>query len=146
MTTDITVRELVGDEAYDILTLVGTRNPSVDADELRSRLDEMLTYGYRCIGAFVDGKLVGVAGFWIGSRFYCGKYIDVDNVVVDEAYRSRGIGGRMMRWLEEYGVGIGCKVCVLDSYVTLAGAHKFYFREGYHILGYHFSKKLDSQD
>lgn len=142
MNADIDIRELIGDEIYDILALVGTRNPSVDGVELRARLVEMLTFGYRCLGAFVDGKLVGVAGFWIGSRLYCGKYIDVDNVVVDETYRSRGIGKAMMEWLEEYGASVGCKVCVLDSYVTLAGAHKFYFREGYQILGYHFSKNL----
>jgi hypothetical protein len=32
-------------------------------------------------------------------------------------------------------------VVALDSYVTYAGAHKFYFRRGYEIVGFHFIKK-----
>ena len=68
--------------------------------------------------------------------------MDVDNVVVDETRRSGGIGAAMMDWLEDHAHALGCKSVMLDSYVTLARAHKFYFRRGYEILGYHFRKEL----
>ena len=68
--------------------------------------------------------------------------MDVDNFVVDEAFRSQGVGAKMMKCLEEKARSLGCKIVVLDTYVTFAGAHKFYFRQGYEILGFHFKKDL----
>jgi len=59
----------------------------------------MLRHNYHCIAAFLDGRIAGVAGYWLGARFYCGEYMDVDNVVVDADLCSQGIGSKMMDWL-----------------------------------------------
>lgn len=138
---EIIVRELTVDELPLILPLIEKHNARVAPEELKRRLDVMIPHGYHCIAAFLDGNIVGVAGYWLGARFYCGEYMDVDNVVVEESLRSRGIGAQMMTWLEDKARDLGCKVVVLDSYITFAGAHRFYFRRGYHILGFHFSKE-----
>ena len=140
---DITVRELVTEELPLILPLIERHNPRIDPAELRRRLEAMIPHGYHCIAAFDGGRIVGVAGYWLGARFYCGEYMDVDNVVVDESIRSRGIGLKLMEWLHAKARELGCKVVMLDSYVTLARAHKFYFRQDYEILGYHFSRKVE---
>ena len=141
-TTDVTIRELHADEFPSILPLIERHNVNVPPDELRRRLDVMAPQGYHCIAAFHEGRIVGVAGYWLGARFYCGEYMDVDNVVVDPELRSHGIGAKMMDWLESKARDLGCKTVVLDSYVTYAGAHRFYFRQGYEILGYHFFKRM----
>lgn len=138
---DITVRELALEELPLMLPLIGKHNGKIAPAELRRRLDVMIPLGYHGIAAFEGGRVVGVAGYWLGARFYCGEYMDVDNVVVDEGLRSRGIGLMMMDWLHAKAREQGCKVVVLDSYVTYARAHKFYFRQDYEILGYHFSRK-----
>jgi len=138
----ISVRELLEDELALILPLIEKHNFKIPPKELQRRLQLMMTHGYHCIAAFDAGRLVGVAGYWLGARFYCGEYMDVDNVVVDEALRSKGVGAKMMEWLEEKARSLGCKIVVLDSYVTFAGAHRFYFRQGYEILGFHFKKDL----
>lgn len=138
---NLIVRELSLDELPLILPLIEKHNAKIAPEELRRRLDAMIPHGYHCIAAFLDGCIVGVAGYWLGARFYCGEYMDVDNVVVEESLRSRGIGAQMMTWLENKAQDLGCKVVVLDSYITFAGAHRFYFRRGYHILGFHFSKE-----
>jgi hypothetical protein len=45
-------------------------------------------------------------------------------------------------WLEDHARRFGCQSIMLDSYVTYARAHRFYFRLGYEILGFHFRKVL----
>lgn len=142
-TGDIIIRELAADELPLILPLIEKHNSKIGPAELRRRLDMMIPHGYHCIAAFDDGRVAGVAGYWLGARFYCGEYMDVDNVVVDESLRSRGIGLKMMDWLHAKARELGCRVVMLDSYVTLARAHKFYFLQDYEIIGFHFSRKVD---
>jgi GNAT superfamily N-acetyltransferase len=105
----------------------------------------MLPNGYGQIAVLEKDLCLAVAGFWINTRIYCGKYIDIDNVVVREGYRSRGIGKLVTDWLEELGRNEGCGYSILDAYVENSKAHKFYFREGYMIRGFHFLKKLKDQ-
>ncbi len=139
---DIQIRELTAEELPLILPLIEKHNAKIAPEELRRRLEVMIPCGYHCIAAFLGGRIVGVAGYWLGARFYCGEYMDVDNVVVDETLRSQGIGALMMDWLHSKAAETGCKVVVLDSYTTYAGAHRFYFRLGYQILGFHFSREV----
>jgi GNAT superfamily N-acetyltransferase len=139
---NIIVRELTREELPLILPLIEKHNAKIAPEELKRRLEAMIPHQYHCIAAFLEGRVVGVAGYWLGTRFWCGDYMDVDNVVVDETLRSRGIGDQMMNWLEAKAKDLGCKVVVLDSYVTYAGAHRFYFRRGYHIPGFHFLKEV----
>jgi len=51
----------------------------------------------------------------------------------------------MMDYLEDKARQLQCKLIVLDSYVTYAGAHKFYFRRGYEITGYHFTRAVEER-
>ena len=137
---DVVIRELQQEEFPLILPLIERHNAKIPPEELHRRLKAMIPCGYHCIAAFEGERIVGVAGYWLGARFYCGEYMDVDNVVVDPDLRSKGVGAKMMDWLEAKARDRGCKVVVLDSYVTYAGAHRFYFRQGYEILGFHFHK------
>ncbi len=138
----LTIRELAPGELPLILPLIEKHNHKTPPEELRRRLEAMIPKGYHCIAAFEDDVIVGVAGYWLFHRFYSGAYMDVDNVVVDETKRSGGIGAAMMDWLEAHARALGCLSVMLDSYVTLTRAHKFYFRRDYEILGYHFIKTL----
>jgi GNAT superfamily N-acetyltransferase len=140
----ITIRELKGaQELASIYPLVKLHNRHITRALFDGILKEMLARGYRCIGAFDGRQLVGICGFWVGYRFWCHKFIDLDNVIVDEAARSRGIGQKMVAWVEKEAKKQGCNLAGLDSYTTAHAAHRFYFREGYSILGYHFTKRLD---
>ena len=141
---DVVIRELDSSEFPIILPLIESHNPKIEPAELRRRLEVMIRHDYHCIAAFLDGRIVGVAGYWLGARFYCGEYMDVDNVVVDADLRSQGVGSKMMDWLHAKAADLGCRIVALDSYVTYAGAHRFYFREGYQILGFHFTRDVPS--
>ena len=139
----IIIRELRFDEFPLIMPLVERHNAKVTPEELQRRLEIMKRHDYHCIAAFDGDRIVGVAGYWLGTRFWCGEYLDADNVIVDETLRSRGVGKALMDWLEAKAKELGCKLLVLDSYVTYVRAHKFYFREGYEITGYHFTKSMN---
>lgn len=139
----VAVRELKTKEEWlAMYGLIRQSNRKMSRRQFENLLIEMLAHGYRCAGAYSGGKLVGVAGFWIGYRFWCRKYIDVDNVVVDEKLRGKGIGRKLMRWIEKEGRRLNCESAHLDCYTSLSASHRFYFREGYTIIGYHFIKDL----
>jgi len=138
----ITIRELSVEEFPTVLPMISHLNPKIPVEELARRLEVMIPKGYRCIAAYMGERMVGVAGYWLICRFYSGEYMDVDNVVVDESLRSGGIGRQMMDWLHDHAQKLGCKAVMLDSYVTYAAAHRFYFRQGYEILGFHFKRPV----
>jgi GNAT superfamily N-acetyltransferase len=74
---------------------------------------------------------------------WCGKYIELDNVVVDPSYRSKGIGKLMSDFLEKKALEMKCTILVLDAYTNNFGAHRFYYNQGYGPKGFHFVKVLD---
>ena len=139
---DLTIRLLQRAELPRILPLIRELNPATQETVLAQRLEEMTQGGYQCVAALWKAHCIGVAGLWIGTRFWCGRYLDVDNVVVDPHYRSMGIGQRLTDWIERYAREHACEVLVLDAYVTNHRAHAFYERNGFRIVGHHFVKHL----
>ena len=139
----ITVSLIPAADLSTILPLVQVLNPALDEALLATRLNEMVGQGYQCAGAYDGDMLVGVCGIWVATRFYCGKYLEPDNVVVHPDYRSRGVGQTLMAWVYDYARSLNCEVVELNSYVSSPRAHKFYFGEGFGILGFHFQKTLD---
>ena len=122
--------------------LLGQLNPALGKAQFQSRLIKMRAQGYRCIAYVEKGTYLGLCGFWHGTRFWCGDFIDLDNVVVDEKVRNKGIGKKMVDWVEREAKRLQCDQLGLDCYTTHHAAHRFYFREGYIIKGYHFIKPL----
>lgn len=89
-----------------------------------------------------DGSVRGVAGYRFMEMLYCGKILYVDDLAVDETQRSRGYGAALIAWLMGRARAEGCTQIHLDSGVQREAAHKFYFREGFTIMGYHFRRGL----
>ncbi|HEY0272912.1 MAG TPA: GNAT family N-acetyltransferase, partial [Chitinophaga sp.] len=87
-------------------------------------------------------QLIGLAGCWIITKFYCGRYIEMDNVIVDPAWRSHGIGRLLTEWVKAKAQETGCKSIHLDVYAHNKNAHRFYFREGFMIEGFHMIQYL----
>ena len=102
----------------------------------------MITQNYECVGVYDDKKLIGIAGLWFTTRHYCGKSIEPDHVVIDESYRNKGIGKKLFTWIYKYAKSKGCEASELNTYVDNPQSHKFYYNEGYKILGFHFLKYL----
>ena len=142
----IIVRLIPAGNLSVILPLVQMLNPTLDEALLARRLSEMAGQGYQCAGAYQNEQLVGICGLWVATRFYCGKYLEPDNVVVHPDFRSLGVGQKLMAWVYDYARTLGCEVVELNSYVGSPRAHKFYFDEGFGILGFHFQKKVSEEN
>lgn len=109
---------------------------------LEARFLEMATQNYECAVVFDTTKIIGVCGLWFCTRHYAGKTVEVDHVYIEELYRGKGVGKQFFKWIYDYVKRKNCNTVELNTYVNNFASHKFYYNEGFEILGYHFLKKL----
>jgi len=111
-------------------------------DLLKERFSEMVTQNYECAVVYKGEKLIAVSGMWFCTRHYTGKTVEIDHVYIDDGYRNQGLGKQFLNWIYEYVKAKGCNSAELNTYVQNYPSHKFYYNEGFEILGYHFFKKF----
>ena len=117
-------------------------NFSVPAPVLKERLLEMAQQNYECFGVYVAEKLIGVCGLWFQTRHYAGRSLEVDHVIIDDAYRNHGIGKQLMEFVYDHARKKSCRWVELNAYVDNFPSHKFYYNQGFIAKGYHFVKEL----
>jgi GNAT superfamily N-acetyltransferase len=106
------------------------------------RLRAVFANGGRMSVATEDTVVRGVALWRVIENTYEGRRLYVDDLVSDEAYRSRGIGRSLLQHLERHARTLQCDVLALDSGTQRTDAHRFYFREGLVIPAFSFRKIL----
>ncbi len=128
----------------DKIAVLGQQlNSKLTLDEIRSYLHQMFSQqNYMCFGAYLDNELIGISSGWTTIRFYSGKQLEVDNVIIDALVQSKGIGKRFFHYIENWAKENDYKTIELNTYVTNSKSHKFYFNLGFSILGFHFWKKI----
>jgi len=125
------------------LPFVSTLNEGRVSDEiLKQRLLEMREQNYECLGIYDADTLIGVCGMWFQTRHYAGKSCEVDHVIISDAYRSQGIGKKMMAHIYEYAKKKKCNWVELNTFVHNFPSHKFYYNEGFVSKGYHMVKEF----
>ena len=130
--TDVTLRELVGFDEIATIYPLYAQSGSLSETLFRERLRAMLAQGnYRCVAAFIGERMAGLSGFWIGVQLWSGKYAEADHVVVDESVRGRGIGGKLMAWIEAEAASVGCDIARIAMVIGKDRTHNFYERRGY---------------
>ncbi|MFT5861244.1 MAG: GNAT superfamily N-acetyltransferase [Flavobacteriaceae bacterium] len=117
--------------------------PSLTIEEYSTELDSMLPHNYGQVGVFEGDECLGMTGYWIGTKLWCGKYIELDNVVVSEQHRGKGIGELLFKYMEEKAKELNVTMLSLDSYTDNFKAHKFFYGQGYAPRGFHFINILD---
>ena len=117
--------------------------PHLNLDQYLAAVVRMReTDGFRLAAASVDGKVAAVAGFRTMEMLYCGKILSVDDLVTDDAMRSKGLGKALLDWLVREARSLGCGQLHLDSGVQRLDAHRFYERESLKKTAFHFAVKL----
>ena len=117
--------------------------PNLQFEDYSSELDQMIPHNYGQVGVYIDNECVGLTGFWIGNKLWCGKYLELDNVVISSKKRSNGIGKFLFDYMAEKAKNEGCTMLALDSYTSNFKAHKFFYNQGYAPRGFHFINILD---
>lgn len=107
-------------------------------------LDDMIVNNYKQLAMYQDGKLIAVSGFWINTKLFSGKYLEIDNFIVDSNYQSKGIGNLLIKEIEKIAFENDAYTIVLDAFTSNFGAHKFYYNKGYVPKGFHFVKYLNN--
>jgi GNAT superfamily N-acetyltransferase len=134
---------LSSNEIVAIAKLGKQLNPKLSEEELQDYLIQMFAFdNYICFGVFQDGQLIGISSGWTTIRFYSGKQLEVDNVIIDETYQSKGVGKLFFEYIEDWAKKNSYKTIELNTYVQNSKSHKFYYNQGFSVLGFHFWKQL----
>lgn len=140
---DFTFQILSKKDIFKVIPLVFELNKGrVSKDLLKERFSQMVTQNYECAVILDEDILVGVTGLWFCTRHYIGKSVELDHVYISDEYRGKGLGKKFMNWIQDYCVSKGYNSMELNTYVSNYPSHKFYYNEGFEILGYHFLKKI----
>ena len=126
-------------ELSDITSVLLQLRPQYTSDSLITQIKKQQTDGYQLAYCILESKIACVAGFVITENLDCGQYLYVDDLVSNEAQRSRGAGKAMITWLKQHAREQGCRELHLDSGMRRKDAHRFYDREGFNCSSLHFS-------
>ena len=129
----------------DILTIIPLLkqiNTTTSDEILKKRILEMTKQHYKCVGMYLNEELIGISGLWFLTRHYSGSTIEPDHVVINMAYRNKGLGKKLFKWIHNYAQSIGYEASELNTYIHNVPSHRFYENEGYNKLGYHYLKKI----
>jgi GNAT superfamily N-acetyltransferase len=129
-------------EMLPLQPLLVQLNPNLLPERYELLLDDMLKCGYRMLVLYDQERPIAVTGIWVATKFYSGRYMELDNVVVDQEYRQQGIGQELCAWAEEIALAEGCEMLMLDAYRENTVAHQFYHKQGYIKRGFHFLKPI----
>ncbi len=119
--------------------------PDMTVTDYQERLEAMIGNGYAQVVVYDGNDCIAISGFWINTKLWCGKYLELDNVVVKPAYRSKGVGKLISEYLEKKALHANCNILVLDAYTHNFSAHRFYYNQGFGPKGFHFVKVLDEK-
>lgn len=132
-------------EMLDQIDTIRFLYPNITIEKYESYLLEMIPHNYTQIGVFENDVCLGITGCWSATKLWTGKYLEIDNFVVNPEYRSKGIGKRLTYFIEKKALDLGCSSIVLDAFTGNFGAHRFYYNQGYAPKGFHFVKVLDEK-
>lgn len=111
-------------------------------EKYESLLNEMLPINYKQVIVQESNETIGLAGFWIATKLWCGRYLELDNVIVHPNHRSKGIGKVITEYLVQKAIDNNCTIAALDAYTTNFAAQKIYMNHGFVPKGFHFVKFL----
>jgi pyridoxal phosphate enzyme (YggS family) len=107
----------------------------ISRDEIISSIKKYLEdQHYKLFVALINDKIVGLASIIINDYFHkASKFAIISALVVDKAYRGKGIGTTLMNFVEEHAKSVGCIAIELKSgaHRTKEGTYKFYENRNY---------------
>lgn len=109
-----------------------------------AKMQRVCSFGARMVAALdADGTPLGLALYRVYENTYEDLRLYIDDLVSDEAHRSQGIGSQLLDWCANEARRLGCGFQVLDSGTWRTEAHRLYFRKGFSITSFHFTKPLN---
>lgn len=123
-------------------TIFRQLRPHLERVTFVERIRRQQSQGYLLATLGAERIVRAAAGYRILENLIYGKFMYVDDLVTDQADRSKGFGQALFGWLVEEANRLECDYLVLDSGVNNYGAHRFYLRNRMDITAHRFSLKL----
>ncbi|WOA54197.1 GNAT family N-acetyltransferase [Dickeya solani] len=113
-----------------------------DGEQFVRQVQRQAQYGYRLLAAWQEGMTIGLAGYRLQENLVYGRFLYVDDLVCQADVRGQGIGDRLMQAMYQEAARERCAHLVLDSALSNALAHRFYFRQGLLARALRFSAPI----
>jgi ribosomal protein S18 acetylase RimI-like enzyme len=112
---DLQIRRLEPREWAGIFPLIVQLRPHLDEAEFLRRALRQTQNGYEIVGAFREGRIVGVLGMRPVHTLTRGFHLHIDDIVVDENVRKSGCGRALMDYAEADARSRGMASVFLDA-------------------------------
>ena len=146
ITMKLQIKELTTIEAMvDQIDTIRFLYPNLSIEKYQVFLSDMVPHNYIQVAVFEEDICVGITGCWSATKLWTGKYLEIDNFVVNPDHRSKGIGKLLTDYIEKKALELDCSSIVLDAFTGNFAAHRFYYNQGYGPKGFHFVKILDEK-
>lgn len=139
--TDILLAQTIS-QIQDCYPVMRQLRPHFTHDTFLAAVKEQSKDGYQLVYASAHGKVVAVAGFRLSRNLAWGKFLYIDDLITDEASRSKGYGKKLLDWLVAEARRQHCAQLHLDSGIQRKDAHRFYQREGLIFSSHHYGRLL----
>lgn len=129
------IRQL--EKAADAAPMLRLLRDKLDDYTFVSRLRAAEAQGYRVLAAFLGEEMIGALGYRITHDLCWGSTFYIDDLVVDPAHRSDGVGAALLAAARELASGTSDQMR-LCSGLGRAEAHRFYEKNGMTKFSYQF--------
>jgi GNAT superfamily N-acetyltransferase len=109
------IRRLEPREWEDVFPIIAQLRPGLDQEEFLRRVGRQSHAGYELVGAFRDGRLIGVLGMRPVHTLVRGPHLHVDDIVIREEERRSGGGRALMSYAEADARARGMTAVFLDA-------------------------------
>jgi GNAT superfamily N-acetyltransferase len=148
-TSSVTLDPLLSEEEMsEAFVLFKELYPSLTEAQYTSRVREMRAQNhYRIFGLKSQGALIGLIGFIQVTNLLYGKYLWVHDLIVRKEFRSRGLGRKLMAFVEELATEEHCQFVALSAHVSHIQAQEFYHdKMSYEKRGFVYRSRLLRQE
>ncbi|HEX4020911.1 MAG TPA: GNAT family N-acetyltransferase [Acidobacteriaceae bacterium] len=113
--------------------LAGQLGYPCTADQIRVRLDAMQGSSEHVVyvAALSDGQVAGWIGAFVFRSVELSQRTEISGLVVDQKFRSLGIGKHLVAAVEQWSRSHGCDAISVHCNVTRSDAHRFYRKNDY---------------
>jgi len=143
---ELSIRDALVDDYQSVFELIRDElgYQHIEYTQLCDRLRKMESGGnHRTIVAAHDGRVVGFIGVVKGIAYnYEGEYLQILAMAVSSSLQGKGVGSRLLTYVEEYAAQNGLGPVVLTSNKRRFEAHSFYEKNGYTNTSIKFSKDI----
>lgn len=130
---DVRIREMKAGDAAAVAALSGQLGYPASAAEIDRRFAEIGPCEHHVVYVAESGgaRIVGWLHLYTCDLIIDDRRVEIWGLVVDKAYRGRGIGRLLMKQAEAWALANGCRTVALRSNIVREKAHTFYEKLGY---------------